>query len=289
MNEEIIQSLTELGFTPMEAQVYIALLADSPQSGYGLAKKLGKPAAYIYRAVDALEKKGALLKQQGETKLLRATPYDEFIHQLEEGFRARLTRAEKNLKSIRSEGWDDHIYALSTVEQVYERAKGMLLRANDLVSVYIYPAPYEQLRDELETVSARGVFVGMVTYEAIQTKVNACVQATASSRVPNWPRQWLRIAVDGTEFMSALFSGDGSGIYDAVWSANPVQAWLALYSMEKERRLHMLLSHDPEDPDMTEVRELMREWRDPKRVRTPKSIKRFEEYFGWSSGMQDNR
>ena len=281
MWEKTIQSLVNIGFTRMEAQVYICLLQESPQSGYGVAKKLGKPAAYIYRAIDVLEKKGALLRQRGATKLLRAVPYNELINQLDEQFKTQLRSAEEGLKDIRPTDWDDHIYALSTVEQVYERANEMISRASGGIAVDLYPVPLKRLQNALELASKRNVYVGAVVYEETDVAINRQVPSFAEGNVKSWSRQWLRIAVDGIEFMYALLTADGSEVHDAIWSANPVQAWLAYYSMVKERRLHQAMNIDPDTGSLEDLHSLLRTWRDPKNVRILPGMERFERRFGW--------
>lgn len=42
-NATRIRLLEEIGFTNFEAEVYVALLGNSPQTGYSLAKKLTRP------------------------------------------------------------------------------------------------------------------------------------------------------------------------------------------------------------------------------------------------------
>lgn len=281
MNEELIQSLTDLGFTGMEARVYLSLLAESPQSGYGIAKKLGQPAAYVYRAVDGLEKKGALLVQLGETKLLRATPYEALINQLKGDFQSRIAQAERRLKTVQRSDWDEHIYTLTTLDQVYQRARDMIHRAESIVASDLYPAPFQQLRQHLEEASAKNVFVSAIVYNGESADIDACIESSASVRIQQWPRQWLRIAIDGTEFMNALLTKDGTDVYNAVWSANPVQSWLANYSMSMERRCHQAMNCNLDDPDLVELRGLLNEWRDPSKRLYPSGMKRFEQYFGW--------
>lgn len=50
----------DLGFTGLEADVYTALLAESPTTGYRVAQALGKAVANTYKAIASLEAKRAV-------------------------------------------------------------------------------------------------------------------------------------------------------------------------------------------------------------------------------------
>ena len=281
MDDRAIQSLVDLGFTPMEAQVYISLLAESPMSGYSIAKKLGKPAAYVYRAIDALEKKGAVLKEVGTTRQLRATPIEEFINQLNTDYAARLSGAADNLSSINREDWDDKIYTLSTIEQLFERVSSMLDRAQTTIYLDLYPEPHRRLKQKLEAAVERGTKVRAIVYEELPSSKSYQVVASTGRRIEHWPRQWLRVAVDGSEYLHALLTEDGGDLYNGIWSANPVQAWLAFYSLGMELRLHEMSALVKTTDTLDEVKTLLDEWSSPERQTIPAGAARFEEYFGW--------
>lgn len=58
---DAIQGLTGLGFTQADAEVYVALLRESPATGYRIATVLGKATANTYKALRSLTDKGAVL------------------------------------------------------------------------------------------------------------------------------------------------------------------------------------------------------------------------------------
>ena len=86
-----IQTLIDLGFTNLEAEIYTFLLQESPATGYRIAQAIGKPAANTYKTVQSLEKKGALLVDDSEKRLCRAVPADELLNRLERQFSERKT------------------------------------------------------------------------------------------------------------------------------------------------------------------------------------------------------
>lgn len=58
MSEELILNLQNLGFSKMEAEVYVSLVQGKSMSGYAIAKALNKTRPAVYNALDNLLEKG---------------------------------------------------------------------------------------------------------------------------------------------------------------------------------------------------------------------------------------
>ena len=107
---DAVRALTDLGLNQLEAEVYAALLRESPATGYRLAQILGKPAAGVYKALESLANQGAIELDDGRTRQCRAVPSRELLAQLERRFTERKRRAEAVLSTIPHAGMDDRIY-----------------------------------------------------------------------------------------------------------------------------------------------------------------------------------
>lgn len=59
---DLLTDLTRIGFTEYEAKVYLALLGDSPATGYQLSKTSGVPRSMVYEALSRLHTRGAVLE-----------------------------------------------------------------------------------------------------------------------------------------------------------------------------------------------------------------------------------
>ena len=83
MNGDLTDKLVELGFSEYEAKAYIALLRESPVTGYQLAKLSGVPRSMIYEVLGKLTARGAAmtLRTGGSTKYA-PVPAAEFLDQL---------------------------------------------------------------------------------------------------------------------------------------------------------------------------------------------------------------
>lgn len=250
-----IRSLTDLGFTQLEAEIYAFLLQESPATGYRVAQALGKPAANTYKAIESLAGKGAVLVEEGSNRQCRAVPAEELLGRLERGFKERRARASEALASLRPAAEDDRVYQLRSLEQVLERGRAMLARAREIVMADFFPAAVEALRPDLEAAAARGLKVAVQVYQPAEVE---------GARVVTFPRglelmdafsgQWIILVVDGAEYLLAFLSRDGRQLQQAVWTGSPFLAHLLYCYMVSEFTFCGLLA-DPETPG--EVRQIL--------------------------------
>jgi sugar-specific transcriptional regulator TrmB len=223
---DCIQSLLALGFTELEAEVYVFLLQESPATGYRVAQAIGKPVANTYKAVESLHNKGALLIDEGTNRLCRAVPAEELLAQLDRSFQRRRQEATKALGTLSGGADDDRIYQLRSREQVLERCHQMLARAQELAVLDVFPSPLEEIRPSVESAAARGIRVALRAYQPATVRgAELFVDPRGASVLKRWPGQWLNLVIDGQEFMLAFLSSDGTGVHQAVWSGS---AYLSL-------------------------------------------------------------
>ncbi|RYE91976.1 MAG: TrmB family transcriptional regulator, partial [Myxococcales bacterium] len=141
-----METLVALGFTGLEAEVYAALVEEAPATAYRIAQVIGKAAANVYKAVESLERRGVIAVDDGDSRRLRAVAPVELLARVERDFERAHGRAQRALTRLRSAGDDERVYSLPEREQVIERARAMLLRAEQLALVDVFPEPLEELR-----------------------------------------------------------------------------------------------------------------------------------------------
>ena len=122
------EALRELGFTEMEADVYMALLQVAPATGYRLAQQVGKAVANVYKALESLQNKGAVLIDDSESRLCRPVPWEDLLRHFESQFNTAKSRAAQALAGLERSGNDERLYQLRSREQVMERARSLLRR-----------------------------------------------------------------------------------------------------------------------------------------------------------------
>ncbi len=221
------QHLVALGFTELEAEVYVFLLREAPATGYRVAQGIGRTAANTYKALEALEKRGAVMMEDAEPRLCRPVPPAELLRSLERAFTQHRQKAAQALGRLGGGASDDRVYQLRTPAQVYERCRTLLAEARQIVLMDIFPLPLAELRDEVEEAVARGVRVGVLAIEPVALAgAEVVVNHEAENVRSHWPGQWVNLAADSVQQVHALTTPDGSEVVHATWSRSAFLAHL---------------------------------------------------------------
>jgi predicted transcriptional regulator len=220
-SQQCLDALEGLGFTGLEATIYVYLLRTSPATGYRVAKEMGRTFSTTYRVLESLERKGALVLDDGETKLYRAVPTQDLVRQMKTKLvecGAQLVEASRQLPTAEL---DDRIYRLKTAGQVFEKARALLQESRERVLLEISPEPLEQLQPFIEETAARGVDVTARLYGPGTIANVRCVQSEHGRELHGHRRpEWLALFVDGTQFLIGYLPiRDGQDVR-AVWSAS---------------------------------------------------------------------
>src|SRR5580698_10497182 len=107
--DDISDILVSFGLTQLEASVYLFFLQEGPATGYRAAQALGKPAANTYKAIESLENKGWLLKDDSLSRLFRPVPAEELLRRLDRDFHERHEHAAQQLKQIERAQDDERV------------------------------------------------------------------------------------------------------------------------------------------------------------------------------------
>jgi sugar-specific transcriptional regulator TrmB len=222
-----LQSLVDLGLTEMESEVYAFLVENSPATGYRIAKNLGKPTANTYKALYSLQEKGALIVEEGPSRLYRSVPVDEFLSCMEHRFQILKEKTATELSKLKPAPDDERIYHLQTPDQVYERFKYMLAQCEEIALLDLFPLPVERLKSDIEIASARGVSIIVRLYKTYDLKgAEVVIDPEGERALKRWPGQWANGVFDGKEHLLALFSNDGQAVHQAVWSGSAYISWV---------------------------------------------------------------
>lgn len=229
MSERIaIESLAELGFTEIEARVYCFLLGESPATGYRIAQGIGKAAANTYKAIDDLVQRGAVLADEGETRLVRAVKPRELIAAIEREHNERKKRAAAALNALETATPDERVYRLNTPTQVFERARAMLAAASEIVLLDIFPVLVDEFAADFERAAKRGVRVVAKVYAPTRiAKVEIVASRKGEAVFAAWPGAQLSLVADAREHLFALFSHRLDRVHQAVWSNSVFLSCLA--------------------------------------------------------------
>jgi sugar-specific transcriptional regulator TrmB len=217
-----------LGLTGLEAEIYVHLLRHSPDTGYGVAKALRKAAPNIYKALETLEAKGAILVEHGDTKTVRAVPAREFLAALERRFQSYHREAAQSLARLPEAEPDARVYQITTREQLFEQCRQLLASAQHVALVDAFPIPFDALRDGIAATAARGIDVFVKVYRPGDRIDGAeLVLEPEHERIrERWPEHWIDCVTDASSYTVGLLSSDGERVLQAVRSTSPYLAYL---------------------------------------------------------------
>ena len=217
---EVVQLLRRLGFSEIEALVYCDLLRHPGSTGYRVGKSIKRPHANVYQGLVALEARGAVLFEEGETRVYTAVPATELLGHLQQRFESDCRAAETALEEFSVEKpEEDRVFRLTSRDQAFARARIMLQEATETVLVEAFPGPAQELRDDLRLTSLRGpVVAGMVLREQdLVEGTNIRVSNLAQRVFEVWKCEQLTLIVDARQFLLALFDDRSGELRRGIW------------------------------------------------------------------------
>ncbi len=256
MNADHIQALVALGFTALEAEVYGFLLREPAATGYRVAQRIGKPAANTYKAVESLQRKGAVIVDDGESRVCRAVPPAELLGQLDRRFEESRNAAEAALANLDTEVTDDRLYQLRSRAQVLARARAMLDRCQHVAVMDLAPALAVELTESLAAACQRNVEVVIKTYEAIDIEgASVHVRPRGHEITEAIPGEMLSLNVDGSEHLLALMRRDADEVYQAIWTGSAIVSYLFYNGLVNEVSQVAIMAELEKDTSVTALRD----------------------------------
>jgi sugar-specific transcriptional regulator TrmB len=221
------QSLQGLGLTNLEARVYIYLIQSGSSTGYAIGKGLGIPAANVYRSLETLHAKGAVILEDGNRRYCRAVPLEELLTNLERQFTQLKEDASKAMANLQMPRIDQHVYHIISTEAVFERFYQMLDTASTIAVFDLFPKAANKLSNHIKSAAERGVRVLAKIYEPLSIPGAQMIldsRTRTSSR--RWGGVWANGVVDGSQHLLTYLTGDMNRVHQAVWTDNVYASWI---------------------------------------------------------------
>lgn len=248
----IFDNLNDLGFNFLESEVYLELLANEPMTAYRVAKQINKPTANVYKAIDSLSQKGAVLIEDNKNRKCKAVPPDEFINHLEKLMLSKTSNLKEQLKDIGKVYYDERTYAIESVPLVFERFESMMSKCKKIAVIDIFPEPMEKVKYIIEKAIERGVEVYIQVYKPIEIKgANIAYTSAASESLKYWKSQQLNLMTDGEEHLLALMNNSLTKVLQAKWSNNLYVSCTLLAGFMREQVIINLMEK-MDEPDFAD-------------------------------------
>ncbi len=229
--KNIAQSLlTEhLGFSQIEALVYLNLLRESPQTGYKISTTLGKSRSNTYQALKSLELRHAIIRLEGtQYGEFIPVPIKEFMNAREKEFILKKAEIIEALKDLEIEPHQEYIIQINSTEQLYKKVHSMIEEAKSMILVDTDPGPLKVIHGWLDLRAGQGVNVLIETPG--ESQKDNCHHIRIQQVTPKdieWEADWLCLSVDGEHFLISLLKKDTGELIHAIWSGNPyISPWV---------------------------------------------------------------
>ncbi len=237
---DLADSLLRLGLTHAESEVYTFLLSESPATGYRIAQAIGRPVGNVYKAVEALEAKGAaLVADDDDHRVARAVPLSEFATQVRHRVAracadAEAAAASYSMATPSADDFDDRLYRISNIDQFDACARALLSGAGSFVLAMGAPIAIDRVAELLVSTAARGIPVAIKSLVPIDLPgVRVVLDARGEAALFNAPGHWLTINADGGQLLDVILDADIGDVLTGYATHNPLLAWTSytgLYS-----------------------------------------------------------
>ena len=242
MSEGPIDKLVRIGFSEYEAKAYVALLRESPVTGYQIAKLSGVPRSMIYEVLGKLVARGAAmtLRKEGSTQYapVEATEFLDQLHREHEGLVASL---KDDLVLLDSTSDLEYVWSIEGHENIMAKAEEMIDQARGRIYLSLLPATFPALRHALVGAIGRGVQVVVYSTEDLDLPgarvIANPVPEEAQERVEGL---WLVLVVDGQEVLIGELLTQNRA--RASWTGSPLFVFVAEHHLRTDLYLPRVLS-----------------------------------------------
>lgn len=208
MKETIFETLKNLSFTEYEAKAYLALLEESPLTGYAVAKNSGVPRSKIYEVLDSLAVRGDILVSPGSTPQYTPVPAKELIKNRRRAAEENFELAEKSLAEFERSASDrENIWNITGSNEILAKVKQCIATAKKRILVEVWKEEFEELESDLRKAANRGVNVTIIAYGKIESDfANVYLHYMGDKITDEYGGRWIVVSADDSEVVAGIVS-----------------------------------------------------------------------------------
>jgi HTH-type transcriptional regulator, sugar sensing transcriptional regulator len=209
MQEESFKLLMKLGFTEYEAKTYMALLQQSPLTGYAVARISGVPRSKIYEVLGSLVERGDVMVSYGDSVQYSPKQPRELIDNRRLTFEQQLTEAQKGLDGIRNQNIpNDLIWDIRGSDEIFYRLVEVIGRAEKQILLQVWEEDASKVRDALVLAAQRGVVITVVAYGTLDFPfASVYLHEPGGDEISKeYGGRWIILSVDGKEIVAGIVS-----------------------------------------------------------------------------------
>lgn len=198
-------ALVPFGFTALESQIYGFLLGESPATGYRIAQGINKPVANVYKAIESLAGKQAVIVEASKSRECRPVAAEELFARLQREFESNQKAAKEALSKASGKGEREPLYPVRSRTDLTNRAVEAVQAAEKSIVVQSTKGALAPLETALRAAIARGVSVAVQSDSAVGLDAATSIGPMSSEdTIACWPGELLCVSVDGSVFAFGL-------------------------------------------------------------------------------------
>lgn len=157
---DLLSDLTRIGFTEYEAKVYLALLSDSPATGYQLSKTSGVPRSMVYEALSRLHGRGAVLESvEDRASVYRPLPPDLLLARHHDDHLQLMNSLRAGLTKLYTAPTEDRVWSLSGSRSIMTYTVQLIEQAQKEIYLVLTDDDLDGLRSAIKNACDRGAAV----------------------------------------------------------------------------------------------------------------------------------
>ncbi len=242
MTRNPIERLVRLGFSEYEAKAYIALLRESPVTGYQLSKLSGVPRSMIYEVLGKLTARGAAMTlRKGASTQYAPVPAEEFLDQLQREHEELTSSLKGELATLATPSDLEYVWNIEGDENILAKAEEMIRQAKTRIYLALLPVTFPALQPALEEAIGRGVRAVLYTTSEVDLPGGRVVVAHVSEETLGQARGLgLVLVIDGEEVLIGEWLSANQA--RASWTSSPLLVFIAEHHLRTDLYLPEILA-----------------------------------------------
>ncbi|MBP8228230.1 MAG: TrmB family transcriptional regulator [Pararheinheimera sp.] len=213
--------LNQLGFTELETDLYLALLTQGEMTGYAVAKQINKAVANVYKGLESLTQKGAVIQTHQDKKIYCAVPWRQLLDSEQRKFSQTIEALAEQLDALPEPDENEQVYQLSNLDQVRSETLAFIHRAQHLILADIEPDALMYFAEALQQAADRGVEVRLKVYEQVSLPgVMLTLRQNGTEVYARTDTIRFKLSADGRHFVTALLHSNKKDLIQAFKSSS---------------------------------------------------------------------
>ena len=242
MKGDPIDKLVSIGFSEYEAKAYIALLRESPVTGYQLSKRSGVPRSMIYEVLGKLTARGAAMTLRStDTTKYAPVPAVEFLDNLQKEHEELISLLKDDLSGLTTTSDLEYVWNIEGHENIMAKARGMIDQAENCIYLAILPDTFKDLQPALDRAVGRQLRVMLYTTCELDFPGGHVIAANVSEETLSRARGLgLILVVDGREVLIGEWLKANHA--RASWTSSPLLVFIAEHHLRTDLYLPQILA-----------------------------------------------